>query len=382
VRLDVVMGVDAGAKGTQEGRNGESAFNRWIEGQDENSQRSRGKVNEEPNTIEITYLRSGFEDTIIPESEVVFEDPADCEKRPRLLVSLQSVLALKALCEREFGRVEALTKTITSCRTAYFKELLWLREQLIVASNPEMQVTWDEVMSYEVFWYDPPSYVDTELKEFMKDCNRITNKKLIEENYELRVKLGGDVKENPDPDELVKKALKKLGTNKLIKREYAILGTKEFGGPDAQKEFADICKEVLGIKYEKPKAVLKDDRDDEIARLQKELEAMKLIADSIDELRKAYKNAMKELEEQKKLTAAEKARADAERERAEAERQRAEQLQKAMQGAGRQVWCCESRDPGYATSYGQSCGRYSKVHGRACQKDEHFRGQVVWRRKA
>jgi len=328
------MGVDAGAKGTQEGRNGESAFNRWIEGQDENSQRSRGKVNEEPNTIEITYLRSGFEDTIIPESEVVFEDPADCEKRPRLLVSLQSVLALKALCEREFGRVEALTKTITSCRTAYFKELLWLREQLIVASNPEMQVTWDEVMSYEVFWYDPPSYVDTELKEFMKDCNRITNKKLIEENYELRVKLGGDVKENPDPDELVKKALKKLGTNKLIKREYAILGTKEFGGPDAQKEFADICKEVLGIKDEKPKAVLKDDRDDEIARLQKELEAMKLIADSIDELRKAYKNAMKELEEQKKLTAAEKARADAERERAEAERQRAEQLQKAMQGAG------------------------------------------------
>merc|ERR1719487_3050824 len=100
-------------------------------------------------------------------------------------------MALKSLCEREFSRVESLQSTLALCRTAYFKELLWLREQLIIATKPEAQVVWDYVMSYEVYWYDPPSYVDPVLKEFMLDCNRITNKMLIEEIYELRMRLGG-----------------------------------------------------------------------------------------------------------------------------------------------------------------------------------------------
>eukprot|EP00434_Breviolum_minutum_P006880 symbB.v1.2.006071.t1/scaffold332.1/size322744/6 len=92
----------------------------------------------EPRPLKITYsIENADEDEEV--DETVFEDPEAAE-RPRLLVPLQSVLGLKALCEREFIRTEAVTEMLNQCRTAYYKELLYLREQLILAAEPEKQI--------------------------------------------------------------------------------------------------------------------------------------------------------------------------------------------------------------------------------------------------
>eukprot|EP00435_Cladocopium_sp_Y103_P035419 s149_g9.t1 len=98
----------------------------------------------EPRPLKIRYSvehENEFEETTLEHVvETVFEDPNEAAERPRLLVPLHSVLGLKALCEREFIRTEAVTEMLNQCRTAYYKELLYLREQLILAAEPEKQM--------------------------------------------------------------------------------------------------------------------------------------------------------------------------------------------------------------------------------------------------
>lgn len=149
----------------------------------------------EPRPLKIRYSieheNEAEETTFEHVVETVFEDPNEAAERPRLLVPLHSVLGLKALCEREFIRTEAVTEMLNQCRTAYYKELLYLREQLILAAEPEKQMMLGAVQNYEVYFFNPPGYVDEDLKEYMLNCSRWTHKKLIEENYELQMKLSG-----------------------------------------------------------------------------------------------------------------------------------------------------------------------------------------------
>eukprot|EP00927_Polykrikos_kofoidii_P045880 TRINITY_DN40013_c0_g1_i1.p1 TRINITY_DN40013_c0_g1~~TRINITY_DN40013_c0_g1_i1.p1 ORF type:complete len:1300 (-),score=241.87 TRINITY_DN40013_c0_g1_i1:326-4225(-) len=312
-----------------------SPFQQWV---DKNSKRGTfgddEDEDEHPRTLEIRYSRSTGDDIELPPAqvEVVFEDQDEGEhRRPRLLVSLQSVTALKQLCEREFARVEVLSGRIDSCRKAYFKELLYLREQLVLAGRPEAQACWDYVMSYEVYWYDPPAYVDAELKEFMLNCNRITNKALIEEIYNL--KQSGAVKSAPAPssddDAEVRRLLKKLGPAKLLKRIWGTLGTKEHGSPELRDELFEAVKELFGERLapprrEEPVAKNTGPSKGELDKLRKEIEDLHKQLEAMENLRRMYKELQHELEDVKKLAAAEKARADAERERAEAEKLRAD----------------------------------------------------------
>eukprot|EP00929_Paragymnodinium_shiwhaense_P104984 TRINITY_DN6983_c0_g1_i5.p1 TRINITY_DN6983_c0_g1~~TRINITY_DN6983_c0_g1_i5.p1 ORF type:complete len:1258 (-),score=369.34 TRINITY_DN6983_c0_g1_i5:329-4102(-) len=319
---------------TRKGPYNSTAFEDWV---DKSTAEKAGSftTEAEPRSLEIYYFNPEDVENADREqqTEIVFEDPNEGDKRPRLLVSLQSVMGLKSLCEREFSRVETLQSTLALCRTAYFKELLWLREQLIIATRPEAQVVWDYVMSFEVYWYDPPSYVDPALKEFMLDCNRITNKRLIEELYELRMRISGKDDAIVDDDKDLKRILKKFGSSKLLKRLWSMVSSRELGSPEQQDDFKATCKELFPEssgreKKEQVAIVQKGDSSDllkkEIQELQEKLKAM-------EELRKSLKQAMKELDEAQRLAAAEKARADAEKQRADAEKARADQAMRDLQ---------------------------------------------------
>ncbi|CAE7350386.1 hypothetical protein AK812_SmicGene23458 [Symbiodinium microadriaticum] len=210
----------------------------------------------EPRPLQIEY-NSGlseedneiFEDLGLPGhqkvAETVFEDPEEAGIRPRLLVPLQSVLGLKALCEREYIRTETVTEMLNQCRTAYYKELLYLREQLILAAEPEKQMLLASVQNYEVYYFNPPAYVDEDLKEYIMNCSRWTHKKLIEENYELQMKLAGqeDVFENVDF--CLKGLLRRHGTYKVFKTMHNIVkNAKDLFNPE------DMIrkKEMEGLK--------------------------------------------------------------------------------------------------------------------------------------
>lgn len=186
----------------------------------------------EPRPLQIQYsIESAGEEPLDQEdetdnvTETVFEDPNEAKLRPRLLVPLQSVLGLKALCEREYTRTETVTELLNQCRTAYYKELLYLREQLILAAEPEKQLMLDAVQNYEVYFFNPPAYVDDDLREYILNCSRWTHKKLIEENYELQMKLSGagqnDVFDNADF--CLKGLLRRHGTYRLFKIMHRIV---------------------------------------------------------------------------------------------------------------------------------------------------------------
>jgi len=144
---------------------------------------------DDPQTLEITYCRG---EGAAPHTEYVFEDLED-QQQPRLLVSLGSVTALKELCEHEHARYDKVVATLTKCRSAYYKELRWLREQLHLAYQTDEQAQIRRASlsldDFEVYWFEPEHYIDPETKEFLLKCIRETNRQLILENQELRYKL-------------------------------------------------------------------------------------------------------------------------------------------------------------------------------------------------
>lgn len=272
-------------------------------------------VDVEPRTLEIIYSVVGKS---LTQHEVVFEDPTECHRRPRLLASLESVLALKTLCEQEFGRIETLTSMLNRCRTAYYKELLWLREQLLLAARPDQQMLHAAVKNYEVYWFDPPQYVDADLKEFIQECVRCTTRKLIEENYELSLRASGAVTEDPfaDSDAALRTLTRRLGAGQLVRRLHGLLSARDSGLPGQLAALEEAMAELLG----KP-----PDADNE--GLLAELGELRARVAELDELRLAMARLKAELEAARQLVSAEAARANMERDRAEAQRLRAERAE-------------------------------------------------------
>lgn len=309
------------------------SFDALIESAPEKLRKSYGT--DEPRTLEITYVPEGLGGP--SQQEVVYEDPGEGAKRPRLLVSLQSVLALKALCEREFARQQNLVAMLHQCRCAYFKELLWLREQLLLAARPEQQFVQDAVKNYEVYWFEPSQYVNEELREFLVECIRHTNRKLIEDNYLLRMQLGGkSAAENEDTDVTLKRLLKRLGPSKVVKMVQAAASSKDQGSKELAEEFQgsvlEIAAQLGWAKYEyKPPPETFPDQSGQVKELE---EALRDKASETESLRNRLRETAGELDltkrsvaEAEAAAAAERARAAAEQERADAERQRAEQAE-------------------------------------------------------
>jgi hypothetical protein len=162
----------------------------------------------EPQEICIKYTYG--ED--VEKSEIVWEDTAEAAK-PRILVSLNSVMKLKKLCEHEHAKYDDACETLNRCRTAYYKEIRWLRDQLHTVVNSsqnsrpkqgqrrgsissvaqvQKQEKEYEDKDFEVYWFQPPKYIDTELQEFLKTCIRETHKRLIEEIAKLKAQASED----------------------------------------------------------------------------------------------------------------------------------------------------------------------------------------------
>ncbi|CAE7671348.1 LAMA2 [Symbiodinium pilosum] len=269
----------------------------------------------EPRPLQIEY-NSGMsiEDSEICEdlglpghqkvAETVFEDPEEANIRPRLLVPLQSVLGLKALCEREYIRTETVTEMLNQCRTAYYKELLYLREQLILAAEPEKQMLLASVQNYEVYYFNPPAYVDEDLKEYMMNCSRWTHKKLIEENYELQMKLAGqeDVFENADF--CLKGLLRRHGTYRMFKTMHNIVrNAKDLFNPE------DMIrkKETEGLK---PIDELQAAVIEVFPNLKAKEDNSAILLAEIEELQKSVTDLRAELAKVKDLLEKERSRAD------------------------------------------------------------------------
>jgi len=268
---------------------------------------------DEPRTLEIAYSPGGQ-----VAHEIVYEDPTETEKRPRLLVSLQSVLALKALCEREFERVEIITEVLKKCRIAYYKELCYLREQLYRVGRPAARV--DHLYNFEVYWYEPPEYIDHDLKEFLQECVRMNNKQLIEENYDLIQKLkalGGNVYGTTSDDDHIKRMIRTLGPGTTVRKLYGFLSTAEYGSEQKRKDFEIAVKEILKRAGKSLGDADTEKMDADLRRLEKENERLKKAAEENEEFKKRISELEKEMTalgrggQQASMTAdKEKARAD------------------------------------------------------------------------
>lgn len=286
-----------------------------------------GSEPQEPQPLKITYELN--EGELV--DEIVFEDPEDKagirESGERLLVSKDAVLDLKKLCEREFERVETLSRMLNTCRCAYFKELLYLREQLILATQPERAPQWDWVRNYEVYWFNPPNYCDGELGEFLKDACRRTNQKLIEENFDLQLKLQGkDLFDlGGDPEMQVRRLMKTIGAARLVKKLHGILCHKETGD---QGQLSDFLRAIVDlVPPEEGSGPSTHANADELKR---QLHELRSKVRELDGLKKQFKEASDELDQSRALAQQNAQRAAAEAQRAEAERNRAEALEQEL----------------------------------------------------
>eukprot|EP00441_Pelagodinium_beii_P046693 CAMPEP_0197620708 /NCGR_PEP_ID=MMETSP1338-20131121/1486_1 /TAXON_ID=43686 ORGANISM="Pelagodinium beii, Strain RCC1491" /NCGR_SAMPLE_ID=MMETSP1338 /ASSEMBLY_ACC=CAM_ASM_000754 /LENGTH=1155 /DNA_ID=CAMNT_0043189969 /DNA_START=157 /DNA_END=3624 /DNA_ORIENTATION=- len=278
---------------------------------------------QEPDTLEIEYQievppdeeadegEKSLADSnqMVKVKEVVFQDPTEAHTRPRLLVPLQSVLGLKSLCEREFVRIEAITNTLNECRTSYYKELLYLREQLILAADPENHPKLANLQNFEVYFYDPPKYVDDELKEFMLNCIRWTNKKVIDENYELQMRLAGMEDVFANVDFCIKSLLKKMGTSKFFSRMHNIVKVGKdivaLAPPGAKPPDNDDEKKVLSPAEELEAAIL-----EAYPKFRPKEDNSDVWRAEIEERDKVIQQLRKELAETKEQLAEEKRRAE------------------------------------------------------------------------
>jgi len=198
-----------------------------------------------PQLLEIAYSIDDGEEV---QHEAVFEDPGDVQERPRLLVSLSSVTAMKELCEHEHARHDKVVETLSQCRAAYYKELRWLREQLHLAYQTDAEsmakkakLTPDD---FEVFWFEPPHYVDPETQEFLMKCIHDTNKKLLDENSQLRTQVAQHklLLESGTAKTVLRQLRKEHTAGAILRALYALLRTQ----PEL-RDFEEVASDLLGL---------------------------------------------------------------------------------------------------------------------------------------
>jgi len=81
---------------------------------------------DDPETLEVTY-DDGQGRRV---KEIVFVDPVFADRRPRICVSVEGIQAMHAAISTLTRKVDNLILTLTSCRSAYYKDLTSLKEQL------------------------------------------------------------------------------------------------------------------------------------------------------------------------------------------------------------------------------------------------------------
>lgn len=116
--------------------------------------------------------------------EIVFADSQDAT-RPRLLVSLQSIVTLKEVGERQATELEDTQTVLNLCRSAYYKEIIYLRELV-----RRLREDADTLVDDDVYFFHPPSLtVSPEIKEAFDICLRELTRKLRTDLSRLRAEV-------------------------------------------------------------------------------------------------------------------------------------------------------------------------------------------------
>eukprot|EP00929_Paragymnodinium_shiwhaense_P049411 TRINITY_DN24920_c0_g1_i1.p1 TRINITY_DN24920_c0_g1~~TRINITY_DN24920_c0_g1_i1.p1 ORF type:complete len:1068 (-),score=225.83 TRINITY_DN24920_c0_g1_i1:231-3347(-) len=288
--------------------------------------------------LEITYTRRNGQS----ETEEVYEelssgrDPrgeGSCrplERAPRLLVSVRAVTSLKELCEHEHAKHDKVAKTLSLCRSNYYKELRFLRDQLHLAYRTDAEALAKKAglsfADFEVYWFQPPKYLDEETRELLTKLIEENMKKLIEENGELKEELAKLHTLQTGELKTVLRHLRKDGHSipKILRSMYEILAN------DAERaEFADAARFVIEGRKSP------DGEDDEPTRnIEEELEQLRRKSEEDDqllgELRRRLLDSV-DLELERHRADSEKGRADAERRRADLLQQRITRLERQYQ---------------------------------------------------
>jgi len=212
------------------------------------------------------------------EQEIVYEDIGEGRAYPRLLVSLSSVTALKDLCEHEHARYDKVDKTLRECRAAYYKELRWLRDQLHLAYQTDEEslarkasLTWKD---FEVYWFQPPDYVDADTKDYLLACIRETNRKLIEENTQLQEEMTTyRVMESGSIKTVIRQLRRQHGPGTILRELHSQLRNRA-----EVQDLSQTADELLGErapKEEAPAPPAPETEDPRVASLEKETEELR-----------------------------------------------------------------------------------------------------------
>ncbi|CAK0797844.1 unnamed protein product, partial [Prorocentrum cordatum] len=155
-------------------------------------------------------------------------------RRPRLLVSLASVMKLKGLCEHEHAKHDKALTALKVCRLKYFKEIRWLRDQLQRHTGKDG----------DVFWFDPEEGSDLEgLQNHMLRALQEDNERLKEENAALNEELSSVkaiIEEMSDLKEALRRMLKDHTVREVTTELRGVLAKANH-----LSEFTGILRELL-----------------------------------------------------------------------------------------------------------------------------------------
>ncbi|CAE7240483.1 unnamed protein product [Symbiodinium natans] len=203
----------------------------------------------DPQLLQISY-RKGQEEEL--ETEVVYQDAAGATEQPRLLVSLKAVSALKLLCEHEHARCDKVSRMLAECRSAYYKELRWLRDQLYMAYESEEDAQTRRNLltpdDFEVYWFEPEKFLDEDTRDFLIRCIRETNRRLLDENRHLKSTLQEmNLFEKASLPTVLKRLKLKHAAAQIMIELYNLLRTRA-----EMKKFKEAACELIGMAMPAP----------------------------------------------------------------------------------------------------------------------------------
>ncbi|CAE7492182.1 unnamed protein product [Symbiodinium sp. CCMP2592] len=198
----------------------------------------------DPQMLQISYRKHDQEEV---ETEIVYEDAAEAGEQPRLLVSLKSVSTLKLLCEHEHARCDKVSNMLAECRSAYYKELRWLREQLYLAYESEEDAAARRNLltpdDFEVYWFEPEKFLDEDTRDFLIRCVRETNRRLLDENRQLKSTLQEmNLFEKASLPTVLKRLKLKHAAAQIMVELYNLLRTRA-----EMKKFKEAACDLIGM---------------------------------------------------------------------------------------------------------------------------------------
>eukprot|EP00429_Kryptoperidinium_foliaceum_P012301 CAMPEP_0176041152 /NCGR_PEP_ID=MMETSP0120_2-20121206/20410_1 /TAXON_ID=160619 /ORGANISM="Kryptoperidinium foliaceum, Strain CCMP 1326" /LENGTH=746 /DNA_ID=CAMNT_0017374553 /DNA_START=34 /DNA_END=2270 /DNA_ORIENTATION=- len=265
---------------------------------------------EEPQTLEVEYSdgRGGRL------REIVFVDPVFADRRPRICVSVDGIQAMHNAISVLSRKVDNLVLTLKGCRSAYYKELASLKEQLYrqsLANRMGREYTVRDTSMFDAGQFETRSAQELErqvqeatieleerLRNSQEEVKRLEKRVLILERESGRAALEPKRAEK-DPREMMQLLLAMMNVDTVLLLAKQVLGdTEEHQFWEAVEGILDDLK---GIKVNELNQHLEDGK--------KKMQNLELqLAKALDnkemrmELDKLKRNLETESEKTKRLT--------------------------------------------------------------------------------